>query len=198
MNEKSNRSAEISRKTNETDIQLEINLDGSGSYSIDTGVPFFDHMLSQLSRHSNMDINLKAKGDIEIDAHHTVEDVGICLGKALAIALGDLQGIVRYGDAQVPMEESLAHAAIDLCGRSNLVYNVKTTAATVGNFDSELSEEFFRALVSNGRFTLHVNLVYGGNQHHILEGVFKSVARALRLAMARSKDGSVPSTKGTL
>lgn len=192
------RRAQLSRKTNETQITLSLDLDGQGSYSVSTGVPFFDHMLEQLSRHSGMDLSIAAKGDLEIDAHHTVEDVGIVLGQALARALGELAGVARYGFASIPMEEALANVAVDLCGRSNLIYNVKTTTIAVGNFDTELAEEFFRALVNNARITLHVNLPYGNNQHHILEAVFKAVARALRMAVARTGGGEVPSTKGVL
>ncbi len=192
------RSAEKQRKTNETDIGLSLNLDGTGKYAVSTGVPFFDHMLEQLSKHSGIDLSISAKGDIHIDAHHTVEDVGIVLGQAFAEALGDMRGIARYGSASVPMEEALAHTAVDLCGRSNFIYHVKTATSTVGTFDTELAEEFFRAFVSNARITLHVNLAYGNNQHHMLEAVFKSVARALRTAVARTGDGGVPSTKGVL
>ncbi|MBE7560851.1 imidazoleglycerol-phosphate dehydratase HisB [bacterium] len=195
---KSHRVAEKSRKTRETEIRLKLNLDGEGKYAVTTGVPFFDHMLEQLSRHSGIDLEIEARGDIEIDAHHTVEDVGIVLGQAFSQALGEMRGIQRYGYASVPMEEALAHSAVDLCGRSNLIYHVKTATSTVGNFDTELAEEFFRAFVSNAKITLHVNLAYGNNQHHILEAVFKSVARSLRMAVALTGGGDVPSTKGVL
>ena len=192
------RTVKRTRETSETKIGLKLDLDGSGKYRIETGVPFFDHMLAQLVRHGGMDLELSATGDLEIDAHHTVEDVGIVLGQAFLQALGDMAGIHRYGWASVPMEEALANVAIDLCGRSNLIYNVKTATATVGNFDTELAEEFFRAFVNNARVTLHVNLPYGNNQHHILEAVFKATARALRMAKSPGGEGGIPSTKGVL
>jgi len=192
------RTAQRTRETGETRISLSLNLDGTGQYTIDTGVPFFDHMLAQLVRHSGMDLELSARGDLQIDAHHTVEDIGIVLGQAFSQALGDMAGIHRYGWASVPMEEALANVALDLCGRSNLIYNVKTATATVGNFDTELAEEFFRAFVNNAKLTLHVNLAYGNNQHHILEAVFKATARALRMAKSSGGEGGIPSTKGVL
>jgi imidazoleglycerol-phosphate dehydratase len=169
------RKAEIDRKTRETDISVSLNLDGTGLSEISTGVPFFDHMMDLFARHGRIDLVLKAKGDIEVDAHHTVEDVGICLGKCFSECLGEGGGIARFGSAEVPMQESLAEVAVDLCGRSCLVYNVVNPVPKVGEFDTELGREFFHALTSNGKFTLHVNLRYGDNQHHILEWRWLSI-----------------------
>jgi len=173
------RSATIERQTKETQIRIAIRLDGRGESSIDTGVPFFDHMLTQIARHGFFDLTVVAKGDLEIDAHHTVEDVGICLGEAFKKALGDKAGIRRYGRGTMPMHESLASVILDFSGRPFLVYNVPLPKAQVGNFEVELVEEFFTAFCNHGGVNVHVNLAYGDNLHHILEAVFKAFARAL-------------------
>jgi imidazoleglycerol-phosphate dehydratase len=193
------RKAEIQRKTRETEVTLSLALDGSGSADIATGVGFFDHMLDLLTRHGLFDMTIKAQGDVHVDAHHTVEDVGICLGQALQKALGDRRGIRRFGDAAVPMEDALAQVALDLGGRGALVFNAQFPSERTGDFDMELVEEFFRALTTNGGMNLHVNAPYGGNSHHVAEAIFKAVARALDMATQldpRVKD--VPSTKGVL
>lgn len=192
------RKAQLSRKTNETDVYVSINLDGSGEYDIDTGIPFFNHMLEQLGRHSGFDLTVKARGDIQVDLHHTVEDVGIVLGKLLYECTCDKTGIARYGSTILPMDDSLCMATVDLCGRANLVYNCSPLQGRVGDFDTEHIKEFFIALVSNSFITLHINLLYGKNAHHNAECIFKAAARALREAL--SKDGSrgMPSTKGCL
>lgn len=194
------RTATISRKTNETDVALSINLDGTGSYKIDTGVGFLDHMIDQLSRHSLIDMEIKVKGDLHIDAHHTTEDVGIALGQALKEALGDKKGITRYADAHLPMDETMTRAAVDVSGRPFLVWDVTFTKDKIGDFDTELFEEFFNAFAQNSGITLHIANLYGRNNHHIAESCFKAVARALRQAVEldpRQAD-RVPSTKGTL
>ena len=194
------RSARLTRRTNETKVELSINLDGSGRGSAHTGVGFFDHMLDLLSRHGMFDLEVTAEGDLHVDQHHTVEDVGIVLGQAIEKALGDKRGIHRYGSATVPMDESLATVTLDLSGRPAFVFNVAFTAATIGNFPVELVEEFLKALCTNGRMNLHVNVAYGTNNHHIAEAIFKATARALRQAVEidpRRGDG-VPSTKGSL
>lgn len=190
------RQAKTHRTTRETDIHAEITLDDQGKRSISTGIGFFDHMLDHLSKHSGISLNLEAKGDLQVDFHHTVEDTGIVLGELLHQALGDGAGITRYGSASVPMEEALVEAALDLCGRGYLVYNVPATQPKVGEFDSELAREFFLAFSRSGRFTLHVSLRYGINQHHILEGAFKAVAQSLRQAVTLTGSSEVPSTKG--
>src|SRR5687767_7125399 len=193
------RTAKISRKTKETKIELSLNLDGKGVTSAHTGVGFFDHMLDLLSRHSLIDLDVEADGDLQVDSHHTVEDVGIVLGQALEKALGDKKGIQRYGWALVPMDESLAQVAIDLSGRAAFVFSAPFTGAKIGTFDVELVEEFFKALAGSARVNLHVNVPYGRNNHHIAEAIFKGVARALRMAVAIDpRGGGVPSTKGTL
>jgi imidazoleglycerol-phosphate dehydratase len=192
------RKSQITRKTKETEISGEMTLDGLSRRSLSTGIGFFDHMLDHLSKHSGISLSLDAKGDLEVDCHHTVEDVGIVLGELLAKALGDGAGIARYGSVSVPMEETLVDAAIDLCGRANLVYNVPEVQSKVGEFDSELGREFFQAFTRSGRFTLHLNLRYGTNQHHILEAVFKACAQALRQAVALTGSKDIPSTKGVL
>jgi imidazoleglycerol-phosphate dehydratase len=190
------RTASINRKTAETDIQLELNLDGIGQPEISTGVGFFDHMLTLFARHSLMDLKVKAVGDTHVDFHHTVEDVGICLGKAIAQALGDKQGIVRYGSKTLPMEETLTTAAIDLSGRMWFVFRVEFPTEKIGDFDTELVETFWQAIAANG---LHLVLHYGSNSHHISEALFKSAARALREAVAIDpRQSGVPSSKGTL
>lgn len=173
------RTATIERTTNETAIKLTLKLDGSGAHSIATGVPFFDHMLTQIARHGFFDLEIEAKGDLEIDAHHTVEDLGICLGEAFKQALGDKTGIRRYGRATMPMHEALAAVVLDFSGRPFLVYNVPLPKAQVGNFDLELVEEFLTAFCNHGGINLHVNLAYGENLHHIVEAVFKALAKAL-------------------
>ncbi len=194
------RTATASRKTAETEISVEINLDGTGFYNNETGVGFFDHMLDQLARHALIDMKIRAEGDYHIDDHHTVEDTGILLGKALAEAMGDKRGIVRYGSCYLPMDECLTHAALDLSGRPFLVWNVDFTAQKIGAFDTELVREFFTALAMNSGMTLHVKTLYGVNSHHIAETCFKAVARALRDALETDprKADAIPSTKGTL
>ena len=194
------RKADITRKTAETAISVSVNLDGSGIYAVKTGVGFFDHMVDQLSRHSLMDITLTAAGDLHIDDHHTVEDCGIALGQAIAAALGDKRGIVRYGQCNLAMDDAQVATALDLSGRPYLVWNVACPTAKIGTFDTELVREFFQALSTHAGITLHVDLVHGINSHHIAEAAFKSVARALRQAVQldpRQAD-AIPSTKGAL
>jgi imidazoleglycerol-phosphate dehydratase len=194
------RSASIARKTAETDIAVDLVLDGSGAYDNRTGVGFFDHMLDQLARHALFDLKVAATGDLHIDDHHTVEDVGIALGQALAQALGDKRGIRRYGECHLPMDDAQVRAALDLSGRPYLIWNVDFPTAKIGTFDTELVREFFQALSTHGGITLHVDRLHGLNSHHIAEAAFKAVARALRNAVevdARKAD-AVPSTKGTL
>lgn len=194
------RKATIKRKTKETDIAVSVDLDGSGKAEIETGIGFFDHMLDQLARHSLIDISVAAKGDLHIDQHHTVEDVGIALGQALREALGERAGIARYADVHLPMDETLTRCAIDVSGRPFLVFKVEFSRAKIGAFDSELVPEFFQALAQNAGITLHVETLYGRNNHHIAETCFKAVARAFRAAVAvdpRQK-GRIPSTKGSL
>jgi imidazoleglycerol-phosphate dehydratase len=194
-----NRSVSKSRKTKETDIQIRLNLDGSGQYEINTGIPFFDHMLAQLARHGQMDLNIKAKGDLEIDGHHTVEDVGWVLGQALYEALGDRRGITRFGHAYVPLDEALTRVVVDLSGRPYLVYKAEFKVPRIGDLQAELIEEFLKAFVQEGKFNLHVENLYGRNQHHIAETIFKATARALRMATRVDADSSdIPSTKGVL
>ncbi|MEM6439258.1 MAG: imidazoleglycerol-phosphate dehydratase HisB [Pseudomonadota bacterium] len=194
------RSAKIARKTNETDIAVEVDLDGTGAHDMATGVGFFDHMLDQLARHSLIDMTVRAAGDLHIDDHHTVEDVGIALGQALAEAVGDKRGIRRYGSSLLPMDEALARAALDFSGRPFLVWNVDFAADKIGTFDTELVREFFTALAMNARLTLHVDKLAGENAHHVAEACFKAVARALREAVEadpRAVD-ALPSTQGAL
>ena len=193
------RTATIDRKTKETQIRIELALDGKGEGTIDTGVPFFDHMLTQIARHGFFDLTIAAQGDIEIDAHHTVEDVGICLGEAFKKALGDKAGIRRYGRGTMPMHESLAAVILDFSGRPFLVYNVPLPKAQVGNFEVELVEEFFTAFCNHGGVNAHVNLAYGDNLHHIIEAVFKAFARALDEACSLDpRIEGVLSSKGKL
>ena len=194
------RTATQARKTAETDITVEINLDGTGIYDNQTGIGFFDHMLDQLSRHALIDMKIRAKGDLHIDDHHTVEDVGIALGKALVQAVGDKRGINRYGECHLPMDDTLVRAALDLSGRPFLVWNVEMTAPKIGTFDTELVREFFTAFAMNGGITLNVAKLDGINSHHIAEAAFKAVARALRNALDTDprKADAIPSTKGTL
>jgi imidazoleglycerol-phosphate dehydratase len=193
------RIAEIFRQTKETKVKVTVNLDGTGKTSTESGVGFFDHMLELLGRHSLIDLSVQAEGDLQVDAHHTVEDVGIVLGQALEKALGDKRGINRYGWATVPMDETLASAAIDLSGRAAFVYNAKYSGGMIGQFPAELIEEFFKAVAVNGKLNLHINLAYGGNNHHIAEAIFKATAKALRQAVsADPRNADVPSTKGSL
>jgi len=194
------RSATVIRKTTETDISVEINLDGIGSYDNRTGVGFFDHMLDQLARHSLIDLKIRCAGDLHIDDHHTVEDVGIALGQALTQALGDKRGIRRYGACLLPMDDALVRAALDLSGRPYLVWSMDLPTAKIGTFDSELVREFFQALSTHGGITLHVETLAGINSHHIAEAAFKAVARALREAVETDprKADAIPSTKGSL
>ena len=194
------RTANISRNTAETKILVEINLDGTGQYDNKTGIGFFDHMLDQLSRHSLIDIKVHANGDLHIDDHHTVEDVGIALGKALSEAVGEKRGINRYGSSLLAMDDALVRCALDLSGRPFLVWNVNIPASKIGTFDTELVREFFTAFSSQGGLTLNLNALDGFNSHHIVEAVFKSVAQALRTAVETDtkKENEIPSTKGTL
>ena len=193
----SERIAKIERKTNETDIKLEINLDG-GSYTHSTGVGFFDHMLDHIARHGQLGLNIQATGDTHVDDHHTVEDVGIVLGQAIDQALGDKKGIERYGSADVPMDESLARVALDLSGRPALVFKAEFKGfGKIGNFDVQLVEEFFNAVVNNAKMNLHIEVPWGENNHHIAEAIFKAFGRALRQAIAITGD-QIPSTKGSL
>jgi imidazoleglycerol-phosphate dehydratase len=196
---KRHRKAEVKRKTKETEVVLKLDLDGSGRNSINTSIPFFDHMLSLLAYHSSIDLSLKAKGDIGVDPHHTVEDVGICLGDGIRRALGESKGIQRYGMAITPMDETLVSVALDLSMRPCLVFHMKLRRSRIGTFDLELVEEFFRALCNHGRITLHINLLYGRNSHHMVEAVFKGFGRALREAVSLDERSSqIPSTKGVL
>ena len=193
------RTATISRQTAETKVELTLNLDGSGHAHIRTGVGFLDHMLTLLAKHAAIDLTIEAEGDLEVDQHHTVEDVGICLGQALKQALGDKAGIRRYGFFMLPMEETLCTSAIDLSGRYYLVFNAEFPSAKIGDFDSELVEDFWQATAANALCNLHVNVPYGRNSHHIAEAIFKSTARALRMAVETDpRMHGVPSTKGTL
>ncbi|MDD9921031.1 MAG: imidazoleglycerol-phosphate dehydratase HisB [Boseongicola sp.] len=194
------RTANIARKTAETDISVEINLDGTGVYDNETGVGFFDHMLDQLARHSLIDMTIRASGDLHIDDHHTVEDTGIALGQALSAALGDKKGIRRYGACLLPMDDALVRSALDLSGRPFLVWNVELPTPKIGSFDTELVREFFQAFSTHGGITLHVDALHGLNSHHIAEAAFKSVARALREAVETDprKADAIPSTKGAL
>jgi imidazoleglycerol-phosphate dehydratase len=193
------RPAQVRRQTGETTIELRLDLDGSGQASVATGVGFFDHMLTLLARHSLIDLQVQAAGDLHVDAHHCVEDVGICYGKALAQALGDKTGIRRYGSGTVPMDEALVTAAVDLSGRPFCVWQAEVPLETLGTFNSQLAEEFWRAVSSAGALALHVVLHHGRNTHHIIEAVFKATARALREAVEPDpRMHGVPSTKGTL
>jgi imidazoleglycerol-phosphate dehydratase len=193
------RTSQINRKTKETSVNISLNLDGSGKASIQTGVGFLDHMLDLLSRHSLIDLNVAAQGDLHVDAHHTVEDVGIVIGQCIEQAIGDKRGINRYGWAIVPMDESLAQVAIDLSGRPAFVFKVSFTGESIGAFPVELVEEFFKALCTNAKLNLHINVPYGTNNHHIAEAIFKATARALRQAVTHDpRNDDVPSTKGSL
>lgn len=194
------RSATIERKTNETEISTIINLDGTGQYDIETGVGFFDHMLEQLARHSLMDITLRCKGDLHIDQHHTVEDCGIAMGQAFTKALGEKQGITRYGSCDLPMDETLTRVALDISGRPFLVWQVEFSKDKIGDMDTELFREWFQAFHQHAGITLHVTNLYGDNNHHIAESSFKALARALRVALTidEAQKDRIPSTKGTL
>jgi len=193
------REGKITRSTKETQIELTLNLDGRGKSSAFTGIGFFDHMLNHLARHSGWDLTVQAKGDLEVDAHHTVEDVGLCLGAAIKDALSDKAGVQRFAGTSVPMDETLANASVDISGRPMLVYNVNYPSGKIGDFDVELVREFFRAVVNTAGITLHVNVLYGANNHHIAEAIFKATAQALGQA-TRIIDptGQIPSTKGSL
>ena len=194
------RIAKVNRKTKETSIEAEVNLDGKGVYKIDTGIGFLNHMLEQLSKHSLVDINLKAKGDLHIDLHHTTEDSGIVIGEAIAKALGDKKGIKRYAHSYIPMDETLSRVSLDISNRPYLVWNVKLKVEKLGEMDTELFKEWFQAFSQSAGITLHIENIYGDNSHHIIESCFKGLARALRLALekdARAED-SLPSTKGIL
>lgn len=193
------RAATLKRETNETRIEIALKLDGTGQSTISTGVGFFDHMLTHLAKHGLFDLEVKADGDLHIDPHHTVEDVGICLGKAFLQAAGDMKGLTRFGHAVVPMDETLAEAAVDISGRPYLVFNAALPNVSVGEFDAELTEEFLRAFAINARITLHIALRYTKNTHHSIEAIFKAVARCLRQAVQLDpRVQGVPSTKGTI
>jgi imidazoleglycerol-phosphate dehydratase len=193
------RTATISRKTSETDVAVTLNLDGSGSSSIQTGVQFLDHMLTLFAKHGIFDLDVSCKGDLGVDAHHSVEDIGICLGSALEKALGDKKGLVRFAHSYFPMDETLVRVAVDLSGRPYLVYKVKVERERVGELDSDLVEEFWKAVVTHARMNLHIELLYGRNTHHIFEAVFKAASRALCLATRTNpRIEGVPSTKGVL
>jgi imidazoleglycerol-phosphate dehydratase len=194
------RKAEIQRDTKETQVFVALDLDGRGDAKLDSGIPFLDHMLDQIARHGAIDLTVRAKGDLEIDAHHTVEDIGITLGMALAKSLGDKKGIRRYGHAYVPLDEALSRAVVDFSGRPGLAYNVKFTRARVGEFDVDLTHEFFQGLVNHALATVHIDNLRGDNSHHQCETIFKAFARALRMAVEPDPRaaGMIPSTKGAL
>jgi len=193
------RSASVERKTRETELRVTVNLDGKGSFAGGVGIGFFEHMLELLARHAFIDLTVEGKGDLTVDAHHTVEDVGICLGQAIRKALGDMAGVVRYGDAWVPMEEALAQCVMDICNRPFIAYSVPGGAEKVGDYDTELTSEFFRAVAVHAGITLHLRLLAGSNTHHIQEAVFKAFGRALGQAILRDpRIQGVHSTKGTL
>ncbi len=193
------RKASVDRKTRETDISVAINLDGTGDSQVSTGIGFFDHMLTHLAKHSLCDLAIKCEGDLQVDAHHTVEDVGIAIGQAIAQALGDKAGITRYGSAIVPMDEALVMAVLDISGRGSLVYGIELRKEMIGTFDSELTPEFFKALVTNAGINAHIRLLDGSNAHHVVEAAFKAFARALRQAVSHDERvQGIPSTKGSL
>ena len=193
------RIAKVKRETNEVKVDVELNIDGTGDYSIDTGIPFYDNMLEQLSKHGYFDLKIKAVGDTEIDFHHTVEDVGITLGQAFDDALGDKKSIKRYGFSSIPFDETLSSSVIDLCNRPFFVFNVELPSSKVGEFDVELTKEFFQSFANNIKANLHIELKYGGNNHHIIESIFKSVAKSLDSAtLIDPRSSSIPSTKGNL
>ena len=194
------RQASVKRDTNETRIEVDINLDGTGAGSFDTGVPFLDHMMDQIARHGMIDITVKAEGDLDIDAHHTVEDIGITLGMAMSKALGDKKGITRYGHAYVPLDEALSRVVIDFSGRPGLEDQTVYPRETIGNFDTELFHEFFQGFVNHALVTMHIDTIRGTNSHHIAETVFKAFGRAVRMAISPDPrmQGTIPSTKGSL
>ena len=194
------RSGDIHRETKETDIRVRVDLDGTGNYDVSTGIGFFDHMLEQLSRHSLIDMQVYCKGDLHIDQHHTTEDVGIAIGEAIAQALGDKRGIARYGEAHAPMDETLTRCALDISGRPYLVWKVPITTQKLGEWDTEMIEHWFHSFAGAAGLTLHVETLYGSNNHHIVESCFKALARALRAAVEIDprKGDAIPSTKGTL
>ena len=194
------RQAQVTRNTLETQISVELSLDGTGQSALGTGVPFLDHMIDQIARHGMMDITIRAKGDLHIDAHHTVEDIGITLGQALLKAVGNKKGIRRYGHAYVPLDEALSRVVIDLSGRPGLVFNVDFSRARIGDFDVDLFHEFFQGLTNHALMTLHIDNLYGRNAHHQAETIFKAFGRALRVAIEHDPGavGIIPSTKGTL
>jgi len=192
-----NRTAKVQRRTKETTVELQLNLDGTGRYQIDTGIGFLDHMLAHLSKHGRMDITIRASGDLEVDAHHTSEDIGLCLGQGLLEALGDKKGIARYGHSSVPMEETIANVSVDLSGRPNFVYNVEYRTQRIGDFDVQCLEELLHSVANSGMFNLHINVPYGTNSHHIAEAIFKGLGQALAAAV-RVVGKEIPSTKGTL
>ncbi len=195
-----NRSASVKRETKETQIEVTVGIDGKGSSTIDTGIPFLDHMLDQVARHSMMDLTIHAQGDLKVDAHHTVEDIGITLGQALLQALGEKKGIRRYGHAYVPLDEALSRVVLDCSGRPSMDYNVTFPRARIGNFDVDLLREFFQGFVNHALVTLHIDTLRGRNAHHIAETLFKAFGRALRMALEIDPrtEGAVPSTKGSL
>jgi imidazoleglycerol-phosphate dehydratase len=193
-----NRTSRIVRSTTETQIELDLDLDGTGAYEITTGLGFFDHMLSHIARHGKLDLRLKAKGDLHVDEHHLIEDVGICLGKAIVEAVGEKKGIERFGAAFVAMDEALARTVIDLSGRSYLVFHAPFSREAINGFPLEMVKEFFQAIAGEGRLNLHVALLYGDNAHHQVEAIFKSFGRALKAAVKRSGLEGIPSTKGVL
>ncbi len=194
-----NRKATIERKTQETEIRLKLDLDGTGKAKINTSIPFMDHMLEQVARHGLLDLDIEAVGDREVDDHHTVEDIGICFGEALRDALGDKSGIVRYGHAHVPLDEALSRVVLDLSGRPGLEYHIEFPKERVGEFDVDLFREFFQAICNHGRITLHIDALRGGNNHHLCETAFKAFGRSLRIAVEKDpRISDIPSTKGTL
>lgn len=194
------RQASVERNTLETQIQVKVNLDGTGECKLDTGVPFLEHMLDQVARHGLIDLEIKAKGDLHIDAHHTVEDIGITIGQAVAKAIGDKKGIVRYGHAYVPLDEALSRVVIDFSGRPGMEYNVKFERSSIGEFDVDLFHEFFQGFINHANVTLHIDNLSGDNAHHIAETMFKAFGRAVRMAIAADPrmQGVMPSTKGSL
>ena len=195
-----NRKAEVERVTNETNIKISVDLDGNGKLTAKTGLPFLDHMLEQVARHGCLDLSVKAKGDLEIDAHHTVEDIGITFGQALSQAVGDKRGIYRYGHSYVPLDEALSRVVLDLSGRPGLFFNVEFSRSQIGGFDADLFIEFFQGFVNHAQLTLHVDNLRGDNAHHQAETIFKAFGRALRMAVSRdpAMEGVMPSTKGVL
>ncbi len=196
---KFDRRSTVKRRTSETSIELQLDIDGAGKSSVKTGIPFFDHMLTLFAKHGGFDLKLKAKGDVDVDYHHTVEDVGICLGQAFREALGEKEGIARYGEAKVPMDESLTEAIIDISGRPHLTYNVEITKTKFKDFDVEVVREFFEAFVMNAAITIHINLLRGRNMHHKIESIFKAFAVSLSKACAIDpRKKGIPSTKGLL